>query len=209
MPSDEQVQLSVEQKIEAILFWKGEPTTIKELSKFLGFNEQSIIDALKDLEESLKHRGIVLQQKGTGHDIEVQLGTSAAASALIEQITKDELSKDLGKAALETLAIILYKGPLKRSEIDYIRGVNSTFIIRNLLIRGLIEKQPSPGDQRTMVYSSSFELLSHLGVAKVEDLPDFASVQEEIKKFKETNQELSHAPTDGQQPAEQAQESAQ
>ncbi len=195
-------QLSLEQKIEAILFWKGEPVSVKELSSYLGFNEQSIKDSLTNLEEQLATRGIILMQKGSGSTTEVQLGTSPEASAIIEQITKDELSKDLGKAALETLAIILYKGPIKRSEVDYIRGVNSTFIIRNLLIRGLIDKAPAPNDQRASVYSPSFELLSHLGITKVEDLPDFAVVQEEVKKFRETNQESTNESHDGQQPTE-------
>lgn len=191
--------LNLEHQIEALLFWKGEPLTLKELIKYLGFNEQSIKDALVQLESSLKGRGIVLMQRQNGNDTEIQLGTSPEASELIEQITKDELSKDLGKAALETLAIILYKGPVKRSEIDYIRGVNSTFIIRNLLVRGLIEKAPAPHDQRATVYSASFDLMSHLGISKLEDLPNFAEVQEEIRKFKEMHNEESNESRDTQQ----------
>jgi segregation and condensation protein B len=114
---------------------------------------------------------------------EVMLGTSPEASKLIEQITKEELTKDLGKAALETLSVILYKGPVKRSDIDYIRGVNSTFILRNLLIRGLVEKKQAPDDARASVYSASFELLAHLGVAEIKNLPNFELVQEELKNF--------------------------
>ena len=60
------------------------------------------------------------------------LGTSAEASTLIEKLTKEELNRDLGKASLETLSIIMYQGPIKRSQIDYIRGVNSTFILQKL-----------------------------------------------------------------------------
>jgi segregation and condensation protein B len=171
--------------IEAVLFWKGEPQSIKELSKAFGSSEASINEALNELEGKLKDRGIVLMRNND----EVTLGTSPAASKLIESITKEELSKDLGRAALETLAIILYKGPVKRSEVDYIRGVNSTFIIRNLLIRGLIQKSQAPNDQRASVYSTSFELLSHLGLSNVSELPEFNEVQEEIRKFKETHAE--------------------
>lgn len=176
--------------IEAILFWKGEPQSVKDLSKALDIDEESIKNSLKQLEEQLRGRGIILMQNNN----EVMLGTSPAASSIIEAITKEELSKDLGKAALETLAIILYKGPVKRSDIDYIRGVNSTFIIRNLLIRGLIEKKQAPDDQRASLYSTSFDLLSHLGISNVKELPDFEKVQEEIKKFKE-NHEESQQPT--------------
>lgn len=171
----------LEQKIEALLFWKGESMSVKDLSKSLDIDADSVKVALVNLESSLKGRGIVLMSDGD----EYMLGTSAEASELIEKLSKEELGKELGKASLETLAIILYKGPIKRSEIDYIRGVNSTFILRNLLIRGLINKNPAPNDNRTSVYSTSFELLSHLGVAKIEDLPNFKEVQEEIQKFKD------------------------
>lgn len=181
---------TLEKYIEAILFWKGEPQSILELSKSLNSSVEEIESALQSLEVNLHDRGIVLQRVGK----DVMLGTSVDASKIIEAITKEELSKDLGKAALETLAIILYKGPIKRSEVDYIRGVNSTFIIRNLLIRGLIQKTQAPNDQRASLYSTSFDLLSHLGLTKVEDLPDFAEVQEEIKKFKESH-EISPNPT--------------
>lgn len=171
--------------LEAILFWKGEPQSIKELAKALNSNEKDIGDSLNELEQLLQGRGIILMRNND----EVMLGTSPDASELIEAITKDELSRDLGKAALETLAIILYKGPVKRSEVDYIRGVNSTFIIRNLLIRGLIEKKQAPDDQRASLYSTSFDLLSHLGISNVKELPEFDQVQEEIRKFKETHEE--------------------
>ncbi|MES3005539.1 MAG: SMC-Scp complex subunit ScpB [Patescibacteria group bacterium] len=191
MPSDKN-QLT--KNLEAILFWKGEPQSIKELSKALNTDEDSIKSSVKELEEQLQGRGIILMQNND----EIMLGTSPDTSKLIEAITKEELSRDLGKAALETLAIILYKGPVKRSEVDYIRGVNSTFIIRNLLIRGLIEKKQAPDDQRASLYSTSFDLLSHLGISNVKELPEFDQVQQEIRKFKETHEESV-------QPTEQSQ----
>lgn len=177
--------MQLEQQVEAILFWKGEPLSIKELSKLLGEKEDAIRSAVTNLQAHLLNRGIILMKTGKAEakDEEVMLGTSPEASKLIEKITKDELNKDLGKAALETLSIILYKGPVKRSEIDYIRGVNSTFILRNLLIRGLILKKPAPDDARASVYSASFDLLSHLGIAEIKDLPNFDLVQEELKNF--------------------------
>lgn len=182
--------MNLEQSIEAILFWKGEPMTIKDLSKSLSTMDTDIFAALKTLEGHLESRGIVLLRKvDKGGVEEVMLGTSPDAHAFIEKLTKEEFSKDLGKASLETLSIILYKGPVKRSEIDYVRGVNSTFILRNLLIRGLIEKKPAPDDARASVYGPSFELLSHLGVTRVEELPNFNEVVGEIQRFKESQQE--------------------
>ncbi len=69
--------------------------------------------------------------------------------------------------------------------------MNSTFILRNLLIRGLIEKKPAPDDNRTSIYTASFKLLSYLGVSKISDLPNFDAVKDEIEKFK--NAEASEA----------------
>lgn len=190
--------MNLENTIEALLFWKGEPLTIKELSKSLNSSVDEVLNAVSELEKNLSTRGLVLLRKNTINkdgeidtlEQEITLGTSPEAGALIEKLTKEELAKDLGKASLETLSIILYKGPVKRSEIDNIRGVNSNFILRNLLIRGLIDKKPDPRDSRATLYGASFELLSFLGVSKIEDLPNFEQVQEEINKFKEHSAEL-------------------
>ncbi len=124
---------------------------------------------------------------------EIALTTSKDTSELIEKLTKDELVKDLGKAGLETLSIIIYQGPLSRAEIDYIRGVQSNFILRNLMIRGLIEKVTNPKDQRSFLYKPTFELLTYMGVTKIEDMPEFAKAKEEIESYKNTKQEIGLA----------------
>ena len=168
-------------QIEALLFWKSEPVSLKELSKMLSVEEEKINEALLELEKNLENRGIVLVKK----DESVYLATSSESSELIKKITKEEESAELGKASLETLSIVLYKSPIRRSDIDYIRGVNSSFILRNLLVRGLIDKKTDPKDSRTFVYSPSFELLAHLGITEVANLPDFEKVQTEIQAFRE------------------------
>lgn len=175
--------MNLSQKIEAILFWKAEPLSIKKLSTILNVERESIIEGLKELEKNLAGRGIVLIQT----DEEVTLGTAKEASALIEQLTTEELSRDLGKAGLETLSIILYQGPISRTDIEYIRGVNSQFIIRNLLVRGLIERLEKT-DSRGFLYSSSLDLLSHLGLSKITDLPEYDKVREELKSFKQSTE---------------------
>jgi segregation and condensation protein B len=129
-------------QIEALLFWKSEPVSLKELSKMLSVEVEKIDEALLELEKNLGNRGIVLVKK----DESVYLATSSESSELIKKITKEEESAELGKASLETLSIVLYKSPILRSDIDYIRGVNSSFILRNLLVRGLIDKKTDPKD---------------------------------------------------------------
>ncbi|HEY4517951.1 MAG TPA: SMC-Scp complex subunit ScpB [Candidatus Paceibacterota bacterium] len=166
-------------KIEALLFFRGEPMRHKELAKVLEAKEGDVTKALKELKEKLSGRGLSLVEK----DDEVELRTAPEASELIERIRKEELTRDLGKAGAETLSIVLYRGPSTRSEIDYIRGVNSTFILRNLMVRGLVERVQHPADLRSFVYKPTFELLSHLGVRNIQELPEYAAVQAELEKF--------------------------
>lgn len=176
--------MDLSQKIEAILFWKAEPVSLKKLAAFLDTDVKSVKNGLAELATKLTDRGITLVQT----DDEVMLGTSPALAPLIETLTKEELSRDLGKAGLETLSIILYQGPISRADIDYIRGVNSQFILRALLIRGLIERVDNPADQRSFLYKATLDLLSHLGVSKITDLPEFEKVKTDIEAFKQTPQ---------------------
>lgn len=188
--------MNLENQIEAVLFWKGEPVKIKKLADILNTDEISIKLGLDKLEESLNgHRGLILQRK----DDEVSLATGKEVGPIIEKITKEELVKDLGKAGLETLAIIIYKGPVTRAEIDYIRGVQSNFILRNLSIRGLIEKITNPKDQRSFLYQPTFELLSYLGLSKLEEMPELEVVRRDLVEF-------SQKKTDNTKPLETAPE---
>lgn len=181
--------MSLETQIEAILFYKSEPVSVSWIAEKVKKQEDEIRDALNSLERSLSGRGIRLVREGEN----VALATSPEASKDVERITKEELSGDLGKASLETLTVVLYRGPIPKSGIDYIRGVNSSFILRTLLIRGLIERETNPKDKRTFLYRPSMDLLTHLGVARVEDLPEYQEVREEIAKFEKEFKEQNHA----------------
>lgn len=166
-------------QLEALLFFKGEPVKKKKLTELLDITGPELQEAIAALEESLKTRGLRLIEK---EDV-VELRTAPEASELIEHITKEELHKDLGKAGLETLSIILYKAPVAKRDIDYIRGVNSSFILRNLMIRGLIERKTDPKDARSYVYAPTTDLLAHLGIQRLEELPEYGKVEEEIENF--------------------------
>lgn len=177
--------MNLEQKIEAVLFYKNEPLEIKKLSKLTEKNESEVREALKNLASLLQNRGVCLVET----DEEVSLATAPEMKDFIEQMAKDEMSKEIGKAGLETLAIILYNGPVSRREIDYIRGVNSTFILRNLCIRGLVEREADKKDQRIFKYKSSLSLLTHLGLKKIEDLPEFESFKNKVVESRAPEQE--------------------
>ena len=176
--------------IEAILFYKGEPVSTGELARLTGVNGTELEQALQTLAHKLDGRGLALLRAGD----EVELRTSADAAVLLGKLRTEELTRDLGKAGSETLAIILYHGPVSRATVDYIRGVNSTFIIRSLLVRGLVERIPNESDQRSFLYQPTVELLAHLGVAKVEDLPNYRAIRDELANAENNGPEAPQQP---------------
>ncbi len=171
----------IEKQIESILFWKAEPVTFSELSKILQISVEQVKEISQNLLQKMQSRGIV----AIVNNDEISLVTSPDTSELIGKLQKDELTKDLSKAALETLSIILYRGPMRRSDIDYIRGVNSQFILRILLVRGLINKKIDEKDERAFIYSISTDALAFLGIQQVKDLPQYADVNHDVDTFLE------------------------
>jgi segregation and condensation protein B len=177
--------MNISAQLEAVLFYKAEPLSVKHLSEIVGVDKKSVEDGLNMLEEKLKERGVVLIRNKD----EIELRTAPDASALIEKLSREELSRELGKAGAETLAIILYSGGAARKDIDWIRGVNSSFIIRELCARGLVSR--SARDKRGFVYEPTAELLAHLGAARAEDLPDFSTVKKEMESFVAESRQIS------------------
>ena len=181
------MEIELESKIEGLLFYKGEDVEVKKLAELLNVGVEEIEEGLKKLEENLSGRGLVLIKK----DDSVVLGISKELSSLIEGIRKEEITKELSKATIETLSIILYKSGVTRSEIDYIRGVNSSFILRNLLVRGLIEKIIDNKDSRRILYRPTFDTLSYMGVTSIAELPNYEKVRIELQEVlnqKENNE---------------------
>ena len=182
----EKNELNLDQKIEAILFFKGEEVSLNNLSKILEIKKGKIKDAILILKERLKNSGIFLIE----NDNKYLLTTKPEASEIIEKIkTKDEYG-ELSPSAIETLSIILYKNGATRADLDLIRGVNSSYILRNLLIRGLIEKKNENG---SLKYLPTLDLMSFLGISNIEEMPAFQKIKESLEKIeiqnKEENQE--------------------
>lgn len=151
----------------ALLFASGEPLSKKELSKLLGVKETEIAIALKALATSLQGSGLALIET----EADVELRTAPEAAPLVKKLRESELSRDLGKASLETLAVIAYQAGTTRGEIDWVRGVNSSTSLRTLLMRGLIEGKEDERDKRRTRYSLTTEALAHLGIRRCDDLP--------------------------------------
>jgi len=168
--------MDLESKIEGLLFYKGEDMSVKKLAEIFDVSNDEVEQAIERLRQSLLNRGVVLITK----DDRVALGVARELGSLIESIRKDEITKELSKASLETLSIVLYKNGVSRSEIDYIRGVNSSFILRNLLVRGLVERIVDEKDSRRMIYRPTFETLSYMGVASIDQIPNYQTVKAEL-----------------------------
>lgn len=161
--------------IESILFSAGEPISIKKLAETLNKKQSLVEELVRELAEDYqnKKRGLRIIQK----EKEIQLVSNPENSKYVEKMVKDEVQEDLTPAALETLAIIAYRGPISRAEIEEIRGVNSSYILRNLLIRGLIDRKEHPKDNRAYIYQISFNFLRKLGLQSIEELPDYNKFQ--------------------------------
>jgi len=171
------MKLELEQKIEAILFYTAEAVSKKDLAKITESTKEDVEAALNMLGKSLSQRGIRLVQNGD----EVLLSTAPEHSSLIEKMIKEERSRDLGRAGMETLSIIAYKGPVSKKEIEYVRGVNSDYALRTLLIRGLVEKKANEHDERSSVYIITFETLLHLGIERIEQLPEYETMKKALE----------------------------
>lgn len=169
----------MEEKIEALLFALGRPLSRVELQKMLGASEAEVAAAITNL--VARQSGIVVVDDGN----EVELRTSGLAAEVVEQVRKEEYSRDIGKAGLEVLSAVIYRGPLSRSEVDFIRGVNSSQTIRTLTLRGLLRRVPNPKDERSFLYERTNELLSELGVQRTQDLPDYAEVRQKLQQLED------------------------
>jgi segregation and condensation protein B len=179
-------------ELEALLFIYGEPISFKKISEVLEIKEDEVLKLVEDLKLNLSQedRGLTLLFL----EDKVQLGTKPQFSGILEKLIKAEISENLTPASLETLALILYFGPISRSKIEYHRGVDSSFILKSLLLRGLIERYPDPKMPNAYLYVPSFKLLRHLGISKVEDLPDYQKFQELNKKFENLSNENIETP---------------
>ncbi|MCA9353189.1 SMC-Scp complex subunit ScpB [Patescibacteria group bacterium] len=179
----------IEQKIEALLLYKNEPVRYEWLAKTLNISANEIKKIVADMQQNhYSDRGIQLVMNEDG----VSLMTASIATPIIEKIIKSQEHKELSKQALETLAIIVYKKKVTKPEIDDIRGVNSIFILRNLLIRGLITKKQNLLDKRSPLYIPTHDLLSHLGISEVSAMPGFEDVQKKLNDLEDQFLEDQH-----------------
>jgi len=163
--------------IESILFARGEEINLSQLTKVLEIKEKEVIDVIDELileyKENKKGFNIIKNEKN------VQMVTNPENAEFVEKTIKRNLQENMSRTALEVLAIVAYRGPVSRADIEAIRGVNSSFTLRNLLMRGLILKSINESDQRGYLYNISTEFIKKMGMDKVEDLPNYENMSKD------------------------------
>jgi len=154
--------------VEALLFVADEPVSLERLAQTLLTDEAAIEAALAFLATQYVGRGLRLQRKGR----RVQMVTAPEAADVIERFLGLDQTSRLSAAALETLAIVAYKQPATRADVDAVRGVNSDSVLRSLAAKGLIEevgRLDTVG--RPILYGTTFEFLQHFGLTDLNELP--------------------------------------
>lgn len=160
--------LPLDARVEALLFVAEEPPTIAQLARALEVPPEAIEEALNLLQERLRERGLRLQR----HRDRVQLVVAPEAAEDVRRFLGLNGGTRLSTAALETLAIIAYRQPITRAEIEAIRGVNCEGVLRTLLARGLIEEVGrAEGPGRPIRYGTTMLFLQHFGLRSLADLP--------------------------------------
>ena len=169
-------------KIEALLFSEGGSLPKKKIAQLLDAQPAQVDEGLLKLRARLENGGLTLVVS----DTEAALVVAAPVAPAVQKAFERELGREIGDAGLEVVAIILYRGPSTRTQIDYIRGVNTSSTIRTLTSRGLLERAANPNDAREYLYRPTVELLSHLGIRDAHELPEYAKIASELAAFEES-----------------------
>jgi segregation and condensation protein B len=167
-PDQNPPSLSLVARVESLLFVADEPVSTGRLASALEVSEAEIEAALEQLEHEYQARGVRLQRKGD----RVQMVSAPEAASYIERFLGLELTTRLSPAALEVLAIVAYRQPITRAQIEAIRGVSCDAVLRTLVSRGLLEEVGRLEQAgRPILYATTFQFLQYLGLRSLEELP--------------------------------------
>jgi len=155
--------------IEGILFASGNPVSIDEIANALNITQEQVMECVKQLEIEYNrpYRGIMISRVGN----RLRLTTKPDIFPYLEKILKPKVRSQLSKAALETLAIIMFKQPITKSEIEAIRGVNCEKAINTLLEKNLIcEKGRLNVPGRPILYAVTEDCLDYFGIESIDQI---------------------------------------
>lgn len=165
----------IEQILESLLFTYGESISLKKLAEVTKTPSANILLALENLKANLENRGVKLINKNDNW----QMVSIKESSEFIEKLVKSEIQEELTAASLEVLAVVAYRGPVSKNEIEMLRGVNSGHVLRNLTLRGLVDKNEITKPQ---TYQISLGALKKLGLNTEYELPKYNELKTELLK---------------------------
>lgn len=179
--------------LESILLVSDKAISIKDLAEKLEIEKDEVKALVEKLEEKFNREesGIHISRSLD----KIQFTTNPISEPFVKNFIKQELNNNLSDASLETLTVIAYRGPITKSELEQIRGVNCGMILRNLLIKGLIDTEYDK-EKISDIYIVTNDFFKYLGINNAKELPDYgrlsnSEVINELLKDKEENQNLN------------------
>lgn len=168
--------MSIKSQIESLLFISAKPMTAKNLADLIKVTAKEVEAAGEELvaEYQENKKGVQIIRNGASF----QMVSSPENTKLVQEFIKDETTGDLSRPSLEALTIIAYRGPIAKLDLDRIRGVNCSLILRNLLIRGLIEADFNKTKNETY-YRVTMDFVRFLGLNDLKELPDFEKLNQD------------------------------
>lgn len=167
--------------LQAILYANGGEMKKSELASLMQISQDELTQHARELEQSITDTGLDLIITETS----LSLRSAAKYAEYVTELQKTDSEKDIGTAGLEVLSIVLYKEAVSRAVIDYIRGVNSSGTLRQLVLRGLLERKKNQHDARAWVYTATPELFAYVGITTGEQLPDYETLATALRTQQE------------------------
>jgi len=183
--------MSLKSQLESLLFVAIRPLAVKDLADLVSAKTKEVEEALAELTTDYQERASGLNLIKNNN--QYQITTAGDNAELVQKFLKDETTGELSQPSLEALTIIAYRGPISKWELDRIRGVNCSLIIRNLLLRGLIEEKFNRTKQENY-YTITNDFIRFLGLGSLDDLPDY----EKLNQLAAVDQVLSNPEVNNQ-----------
>ena len=177
-------------RIEAILFVAGEPVSVRDLAKVLQIGEKELSRVLKEIKDEYdyENRGFLLKRFGS----HVQLATRPLYSEDVVRLLQPVQQQSLSQAAMETLAVVAYKQPATRAEVEQVRGVKCYYSLQSLILKGLIEEAGRKDTiGRPILYRTTDQFLSHFGIQSLDELPPMPENETEINDMQDHEEILT------------------
>ncbi len=165
-------------RIEAILYVAGDAVELRDLGRALEMNEKELTDLLAEMESEydFQQRGFMIKRFGS----KIQLATRPLYADDVVRLLQPAQKQSLSQAAMETLAVVAYRQPVTRAEIEAIRGVKCDYSLQSLAKKGLIReagRKDTVG--RPVLFGTTDEFLSRFGIESLEDLPALPETEQE------------------------------